>query len=82
MNLTTPRLELIAAQRSANLAQNIKNALNNENVRNFYDWSDSTVVLHWLKNKGECKVFVSNRVEENIVTLSEVLSQLETIHQI
>ena len=44
------------------LSQNIKNALNNQNVRNFYAWSDSTVVLHWLKDKREFKVFVSNRV--------------------
>ena len=42
---------------SANLSQNIKNALSNQNVRNFYAWSDSTVVLHWLKDKAE-----SNRV--------------------
>ena len=47
---------------SANLSQNIKNALSNQNVRNFYAWSDSTVVLHWLKGKREYKVFVSNRV--------------------
>ena len=45
-NLTIPRLELIAAQMFANLSQNIKNALNHQNVRNFYAWSDSTVVLH------------------------------------
>ena len=47
---------------SANLSQNIKHALHNQNLRNFYAWSDSTVVLHWLKDKGEYKVFVSHRV--------------------
>ena len=47
---------------SANLSQIIKNALTNQNVRNFCAWSDSTVVLHWLEDKGEYKVFVSNRV--------------------
>ena len=46
-NLTIPRLELIAAQMSVNLSQNIKNALNNQSVRNFYVWSDRTVILHW-----------------------------------
>ena len=61
-NLTIPRLELIAAQMSPNLSQNIKNALNNQTVRNFYAWSDSIVVLHWLKDKREYKVFMSNRV--------------------
>ena len=34
-NLTIPRLELIAAQMSANLSQNMKNALSNQKVRNF-----------------------------------------------
>ena len=58
-NLAIPRLELIAAQMSANLSENIKNALNNQNVRNCYAWSDSTVALHWMKYKGEYKVFVS-----------------------
>ena len=65
---------------SANLSQNIKNALNNQNVRNFYAWSDSTVVLHWLKDKRECKVFVSNRVAK-IRENSGVMSQVETIQQ-
>ena len=59
-NLTIPHLELIATQMSVNLSQNIKYALNNQNVRNFYAWSDSAVVLHWLKDKREYKVFVSN----------------------
>ena len=76
-NLTIPRLEL---KMSANLSQNIKNALNNQNVRNFYAWSDSTVVLHWLKDKRECKVFVSNRVAK-IRENSGVMSQVETIQQ-
>ena len=61
-NLTIPRLELTAAQISANLAQNIKNTLNNQNARNFYAWSDSTLVLHWLRYKGEYKVFHSDQV--------------------
>ena len=34
-NLTIPRLELIVSQMSANLSENIKNALSNQNVRNF-----------------------------------------------
>ena len=54
-NLTIPRHELIAAQMSANLSQNIKNYLNNQNVRNVYAWSDSTVVLYWLKDQREKK---------------------------
>ena len=61
-NLSIPRLELIAAQMTSNLANNIKNALVSQNIRNFVAWSDSTVVLHWLRDSGEYKVFVSNRV--------------------
>ena len=44
-NRTIPRLKFIATQVSANLAQNIKNALNTLNVRSFYAYSDNTVVL-------------------------------------
>ena len=62
INLTIPHLKLIVTQMSANLSQNIKNALSNQNVRNLYAWSDSTVVLYWLKDKRESKFFVSNRV--------------------
>ena len=50
-DLTIQRLELIAAQISAILSQNIKNARNNQNVRNVYAWLDSTVVMPWLKDK-------------------------------
>ena len=50
-DLTIQRLELIAAQISAILSQNTKNARNNQNVRNVYAWLDSTVVLPWLKDK-------------------------------
>ena len=47
---------------SANLTQNIKNALSSQSVRNFCAWSDRTVVLYRLKDKREYKVFMSNRV--------------------
>ena len=61
-NLSIPRLELVSAHMSANLAQNIKTSLSKLNLRKFYCWTDSTVVLHWLKDNGEYKIFVSNRV--------------------
>ena len=61
-NLTIPRLELIVAQMSANLSQNIKKSLNNQSVRNFCPWPESAVILGWLKDKGEYKVLVSNLV--------------------
>ena len=63
-NLTISCLlrNLTISKMSANLSQNIKNTINNQNVRIFYAWSDSTVVLHWLKDKREYKVFMSNGV--------------------
>ena len=60
--LSTPRLELVAAHISANLAKNVKNCLNKLSVRKIYAWSDSTTVLHWLQDNGEYKTFVSDRV--------------------
>ena len=60
LNLTIPCLGLIATQMSAYLSQNIKKTLNNQNLRNLYAWSDITVILHCLKDKGEYKVFMSN----------------------
>ena len=49
-----PRLELIASH--------IKCSLRKFNIREVYAWSDSTVSLYWLKDNGEYKVFVFNRV--------------------
>ena len=60
-NLSIPRLELVAAHMSANLAENIKICLSKLNIREIYPWSDSTTVLHWLKDNGEHKIFVSKR---------------------
>ena len=47
---------------ASNLAQNIKSVLTNYNIRDIHGWTDSTVVLHWLKGKGDYKQFVSNRI--------------------
>ena len=55
---TIPRLELIATHMSSNLANNIQNALKNQNIRKVTGWTDSTVVLYWLNNKGNYKVFL------------------------
>ena len=46
-----PRLELIAAVIVANLAENIANSLQRFKVTAVHGWSDSMVVLHWLKGK-------------------------------
>ena len=64
-DLSIPRLELVTAHRSANLAEDVKTCLNKLSVRKIYAWSDSTTVPHWLKDNGEYKTFVGNRVSRN-----------------
>ena len=63
-DMTIPRLELIAAYMATNLAANIKEALPSQNISSVTCWTDSTVVLQWLKDKGRYKVFVANRVSK------------------
>ena len=50
-NTSIPRLELIAAVMVTNLAQNITNSLQHFKVTALHGWSDSMVVLHWVKVK-------------------------------
>ena len=63
-DITIPRLELIATHMAANLATKIKAALKDLNIRSVTGWTDSTVVLHWLRDQGSYKVFVENRVKK------------------
>ena len=46
------RLELVAVQKVANLADNIRNYFPNYNIREVYGWSNSTILLHWLQDNG------------------------------
>lgn len=63
--LTTPRLELVCAHMEANLAENVKNALQGKPVRSLHGWLDSTVALHWIRGEGSAyKQFVVNRVNK------------------
>ena len=63
--LTIPRLELVSAQMAANLAENVKNALEGQPVRSVHGWLDSTVALHWIRGEGSAyKQFVANRVNK------------------
>ena len=62
--LTIPRLELVAGHMAANLATNVREALEGYPVDQVYCWSDSTVALHWIRGKGDYKQFVHNRVHK------------------
>ena len=63
-DMAIPRLELIAAHIATNLGANIKEALPSQNIRSVTCWTDSTVLLQQLKDKGRYKVFVANRVSK------------------
>ena len=63
--LTIPRLELVSALMPANLAENVKNALEGHPVRSVHGWLDNTVALHWIRGGGSAyKQFVANRVNK------------------
>ncbi|XP_054706953.1 uncharacterized protein LOC129216761 [Uloborus diversus] len=61
--MSIPKLELLAAVIGTRLVQNVKTSLNIQNIQTFY-WTDSKVVLCWIKNSGTWKTFVRNRVKE------------------
>ena len=63
-NLTIPRLELVAMDMAANLCKNIKDYVEEQPIRKFYGWTDSSVALHWTRTTGTCKQFVTNRVSK------------------
>ena len=57
--MTIPRLELIAAHMATNSAANIKEALPSQNIRSLTCWTDSTVALQRLKDKGGATKYLS-----------------------
>ena len=59
-NLTIPRLEHMAA----NLADNVRIALDGYPVKAVYGWLDSLVSLYWIRGTRTYKQFVSNRVSK------------------
>ena len=54
INLTIPRLELVAGHMAVNL--NVADEIQ--------CWLDSTVALHWLNDNREYRQFVANRVNK------------------
>ncbi|GFY26302.1 integrase catalytic domain-containing protein [Trichonephila clavipes] len=67
---TIPRLELCAAVLLAKLVHRVKQALK-LNVTNTFLWSDSIIVLSWIRKESyQIKTFVANR----IATIQEMTS--------
>ncbi|GFT90803.1 integrase catalytic domain-containing protein [Trichonephila clavipes] len=67
---TIPRLELCAAVLLAKLVHRVKQALK-LNVTNTFFWSDSMIVLSWIRKESyQLKTFVANR----IATIQEMTS--------
>ncbi|GFT40338.1 integrase catalytic domain-containing protein [Trichonephila clavipes] len=63
--LTLPRLELLGALVAARLASKVKKIVNLKRSCLQYHWTDSKIVLFWIKgNKIRWKQFVANRVNE------------------
>ena len=61
---TLPRLELCGAKLLADLYQQVSQSLNIQ-LNNSYLWSDSSIVLNWIKTTpNSLKTFVANRVAE------------------
>ena len=59
---TIPRLELLACVVGRRLYTEVTQSL--ENVGQIFFWTDSSVVLHWLKRNETKHVFIKNRVNE------------------
>ncbi|KAL2076872.1 hypothetical protein ACEWY4_027539 [Coilia grayii] len=62
--LTLPRLKLMGALIGARLGRNLINLLNME-IHQLHMWSDSMIVLNWIRSSAhKWKQFVANRVTE------------------
>lgn len=61
--LTIPRLELMAAMIAARLTKFVLTAIPNNNPPIFL-WSDSQIVLHWIKSQKPLPPFVRHRITE------------------
>ncbi|GFU61386.1 integrase catalytic domain-containing protein [Trichonephila clavipes] len=72
--VTLPRLELLGALVTARLASKVKKIVNLKRSGLQYHWTDSKIVLFWIKgNKNRWKKFVANRVNE-ITSLTDAHS--------
>ena len=59
--LTIPRLELVSGHMAVNLATNVRQTLEGLPLSTtVHCWLDSSVALHWIGDRGECRQFVAN----------------------
>ena len=75
--LTIPRLELMAALVASRLTNFVINAIPVPNSPVFM-WSDSQIVLHWIKSQKPLPMFVRNRISEMTSLLPSATAQLPT----
>ena len=61
---TERRLELVTMYIAVNLCKNIKDSLEQQPIRTFYRWTESSVDLYWARGRGTYKQFASNRVNK------------------
>ena len=61
--LTIPRKELVSAHMAVNLLDNVCGALDGFPMSSL-GWIDSSVALHWIRRRGEYKLFVANHVNK------------------
>ena len=68
-NLTTLRLELNRKCKfNRKFNRKCKSCIETlYNIRSITEWTDSTVVLHWLKTQGYYKKFVANKKVHKVV---------------
>ena len=62
--LRIPRKELVSAYMAVNLLDNVCDALDGFPVSSLVGWLDSSVALHWIRERGEYKLFVANSVNK------------------
>lgn len=73
--VSLPRLELCGALLLAELAKKVSLALRGIQFSNFYFWTDSTIVLSWLRMEpNHLKIFVANRVTKILETTKSLES--------
>ena len=49
---------------AANLCKNIKESLEEQRIKKFYGWTDSSVALHSTRGRGTYRQFVSSTVNK------------------